>query len=442
MKRAMAVLALGAFSLISLVGQKKPEWKDRAEYDLYESITKEANAQTKIGLLDQWKQKYPTSEFGDVRGKLFIDTYRQLGDGKKMMAAAKDMTAAYPEDIYPLYWMNLLTISLNDNTADALDTGEKAAKGLLAILDKVYDPAKKPANVTEDAFKKDRDNTESLAHRTLGWVAMQRQQWEAAENSFNNVLKKNPSDAQVSSWLGTVILRQRKVEKQAKGLYSIARAAVYEGQGALPPETRKSLLAFIEKSYINYHGDRAGLDDILNKAKTEALPPDDIKIESKDEILAKQEEELKKSNPQLALWVSIKRELTGANSTNYWNEMKGTAIPSGVEVGGTKVEKLKGKIVSTKAGKPKGVKEIVVGISSPDMSEVTLRFESPLNITVDPGTEVEFEGVPAEFQPDPFNVTFDVEPEKVTGLPKPATPPAKKAPAAPAKKAPAAPAKK
>ena len=52
MKRAMAVLALGAFSLISLVGQKKPEWKDRAEYDLYESITKEANAQTKAAALE------------------------------------------------------------------------------------------------------------------------------------------------------------------------------------------------------------------------------------------------------------------------------------------------------------------------------------------------------------------------------------------------------
>lgn len=441
MKRAVAILALGSLTLAGLWGQKKPEWKDRAEYDLYESITKEQAPKTKLGLLEQWDQKYPTSEFGDVRGKLMIDTYRQLNDGKGMMAAAKKMAAAYPKDIYPFYWMNLLTISLADGSADALDTGDKAAKGLLAVLDEVYDPAKKPANVTEDAFKKDRAATEAIAHKTTGWVAMQRNQFEPSEQAFTKVLQLNPGDGQVSSWLGTVILKQKKVEKQAAGLYQFARAASYDGAGALPEPARKQFLTYLEKTYINYHGDRGGLDEILTRAKAEALPPTGFTIESKDELLLKQEEELKKTNPQLALWVSIKRELSGANSATYFDgTLKNAQIPGNVEITpGVKVEKLKGKVVATKAGKPRGIKDIIVGISSQDMSEVTLRFENPINVTVEPGTELQFEGQVVEFTPDPFNVVFDVEPDKVIGLPKIAAAPKKAAPpaAAPAKKAPA-----
>jgi hypothetical protein len=69
---------------------------------------------------------------------------------------------------------------------------------------------------------------------------------------------------------------------------------------------------------------------------------------------------------------------------------------------------------------------LVVGISSKEISEVTLKFEKPLP-PVEKGTEIEFSGVPSAFSADPFNLTFDTDTDSVTGLPKPA--PVKKAPA-------------
>jgi hypothetical protein len=70
---------------------------------------------------------------------------------------------------------------------------------------------------------------------------------------------------------------------------------------------------------------------------------------------------------------------------------------------------------------------IIVGISSKDMSEVTLKFEKPLAAIPEKGTEIEFSGAPSAFASDPqMMLTFDVSPEDVTGLPKPAPP--KKAP--------------
>lgn len=59
------------------------------------------------------------------------------------------------------------------------------------------------------------------------------------------------------------------------------------------------------------------------------------------------------------------------------------------------------------------------------MSEVTLKFEKPLGAVPEKGTEIEFSGAPSAFDADTKMLTFDVDPEDVSGLPKPA--PAKKA---------------
>jgi len=190
-------------------------------------------------------------------------------------------------------------------------------------------------------------------------------------------------------------------------------------------------MSSFEKNYINFHGSKDGMEDVLKAAQSAAVPPEGFRIESQDEIMAKQEEELKKTNPVLALWVGIKRELTGANGPAYFeNSLKNAHIPGpdGIPVGETTVKKLKGTVVSVDP--PKRPKKVVLGLSSPNMSEVTLVFENPLAVAPEPGTVLEFAGVVTEYSLEPFNVTFEVEPADVSGLPAP-----KKA--APVKKAPA-----
>lgn len=424
LKKTIAALILGA--LCSATGLAQ-EWKDRAEYDLVvESIGKEQNPKTKLGLINQWKEKYPNTNFKDTRHNLYVVTYQQLGDAKGMKAACEDWLKDNPKALLAYYWMNLLTISLNDTSPDALATGDRVGKGLLSILDETFAPAKKPENIAADAWAAQKVEMAGIANKTLGWVAMQKNQNEAAENYFLESLKHAPNDAAVSLWTGTVIAKQRKLEKQSAALFHFIRAGSRDGQGALPAEQKKTVSAYFEKSYVNFHGDRGGLDEIVAMAKNSAIPPADFKIESKDEILIKQEEELKRTQPILALWVGIKRELSGANGPAYFENFKGTLVPGGVVVGETKVEKFKGTVVSsTPANRPK---EVVLGLSSADMSEVTIRFETPMPNPIAPGTELEFSGVPVSYTADPFMLVFDVEKEDVNGWPKP-EPPARKAPA-------------
>jgi hypothetical protein len=416
-KRAIAVVAIFILTPLTAWSQpSQPQWKDRAEYDLYEQIIKEQDLQTKLNLLGQWKGKYPVSDYKDVRYRTLLDTNRAMNNPKGMYDTATEMLADNPRNFLGLYWLNLLTVSINDKSDIALDAGEKAAKAFLGVMDENFDTTKRKADVTEDAWKKERAANESLAYRTLGWVAMQRNQNEEAEKQFIEALKRNPIDLQASLFAGTVTTRQRTLEKQSAALYHFARSGVYEGQGALAPQLRTQMLGTFEKNYVSFHGDRSGLDEIVARARTEALPPDHFKILSKEEIQLAREEELKTTNPMLALWTIIKRHLQDANGAQYFaGTLKNAAVPGGVDIGGTKVNKLKGTVISHKpAVNPK---EIVVGISSAEMPEVTIRLTTPLRGKIPAGTALEFSGVPIEFTPDPFNLVFAVANKDLSGWP-------------------------
>jgi hypothetical protein len=431
-KRAFALVALGSLATLAVVAQApQKQWKDRAEYDLFDSIRKEQNATTKLQLLKSWKEKYPNSDFKVDGGLQAMDAYRASGNGKEMLNAAKEVVDLDGKNVQALYWANLLTISLQDKSPEALAAGEKYAKGLIDAAPEFFDISKKPASVAEDAWKKEQSNMTATGHRTLGWVALQRKQNEDAEKEFLAVLQLNPNDAEVSSWAGTAVALQRKLEKQSSALYHFARAAYHEGQGALPEAARKSLQAYLEKQYVNFHGDKVGLDTLIEAAKKDAVPPAGFHIDSKDELLAKQEEELKKTNPQLALWVKIKGELSSANGQQYFeSSLKGAAVPPPEGIEG--VKKFKGWVVSV--APEKKPTSLILGISGKEMSEVTLKFDKPLVAVPEKGTEIEFSGAPAAFDADSKMLTFDVETADVSGLPKPA--PAKRAAPAARKAAP------
>ena len=102
-------------------------------------------------------------------------------------------------------------------------------------------------------------------------------------------------------------------------LYHFARAASYDGPGALPAEGRKQVDDYLTKAYTGFHGDTSGLAELKAKAKGAAVPPADFKIKSVREISiekAQAEEEFNKNNPMLALWKNMKTGLTTDAATS------------------------------------------------------------------------------------------------------------------------------
>ena len=386
--------------------EKKKAYKDQQEYTLYDSVTKETDATKKLALLNTWKEKYPDSDFKLDRLQLFLTTYQGLGQPAKMIDTAKEILAISPKDITALYWITFLTPTVGNTSADALDTADKAANGLLN--------AEKPATVKDADWTTAKAQTDAAAYTTLGWVAMARKNSDEAETNFKKSLAIDPKAAQVSYWLGTMLLGEKKPEKQSEALYDFARAAAYDGPGALNPDGRQKIDAYLTKVYTTLHGDTSGLAELKALAKTTAVPPADFKIKTGAEISAEKEEALKKSNPQLALWKSIKDSLTAADGEKYFESVKGAALPGGANG----VTKFRGWLI--KADPQVKSRVLLISMEGKDQpADVTLKLVGedgkavPLTGKPEVGVEVEFEGIGDSFTKDPFMVTFDVEKAKV-----------------------------
>jgi tetratricopeptide (TPR) repeat protein len=381
-------------------------WKDRAEYDLYVSIGQDTNPKTRLEKLEQWEKAYPMTEWIKERRTAFLTTYAALNDPKNAVEAAKKILADDPKDFTALYYTMYFTQALYSQTksADALSDGEKAAQAILASIDTP------PPNVKAEDWAKLRPDVELLAHVNLGFIAMQRMNWEGAESEYQKVLMQSPNNAQVDYWMGTVIASEKKLDKLPAAMFYFARAATIQGATALPAEAQKTALTYVQKQYKNFHGSDDGFNDLVASAKANATPPAGFTIKNANEIAqasAANEEEYNKSHPSEALWNSLKTALTGADGEMYFNmNMKGTEVPT-----------LKGRVIKLEpAVKPKTIllamEDKTNNTTTPD---ATLKFEMPLAGKVDEGTELTFEGSPESYTASPFMVVFTVEKDKLHG---------------------------
>jgi hypothetical protein len=400
MKRVQQFLSLGVFAAcITAHGAAPAKWTDRSEYDLALNIRAEAAPQKRLTLLDQWKAKYPKTELQQVRQELYLSAYQSLGDSPHMLAVAREMIAGGADNLVGLYWCTLLVPEAKGVTPDLLAAGEKAAHQLLAGLDKY--------SASPEAGPKRRAEVEFLAHRALGWIQWQRADYPAAEAEFTKCLQTEPKSAEISAWLGTVMALDRQPANQVPALWHLARAASYRDAGALPDAQRRQLGPVLERLYTTYHGETAGLDQLRIASVAATFPPTGFDIESGSAAaLRKQDEELNRTNPQLASWIRIRRRLEAPDGDAYFAaSLHNTPLPM----------RLKGTLLrTTPAGKPK---ELVLGVGDATAEEVILKVETAFPNDAEPGTVLEFEGAIDAFTKAPFTLTVLGSPEKIDGWP-------------------------
>jgi len=436
-----SVTVVAALGISVALAQDPPpkQAKDEAEVELFKQSNPQTNpnATTRLSALSSWKEKYPDTAFKLERALFYALTYQQLNQGANMLGSAKEVLAIDPAHFYALGWVASLTESLITATAlqptpDNLSTGEKAAQALLQTQ-------KAPTGVTDEQWKQMKPPFDAMAHKTLGFIAGQRKQFDVAEQEYIKSAQIDPTQALVAYAVGSSILKQNKPERYPEALFYIARATNLGGPGALPPALKKPYDDFLVRSYAQFHGqDDAGLKELRQIAISQPMPPAGFTIKDKNTIQAEKEAEFAKSNPQLAFWKTLKEGLSAENGEQYFEMgVKDAQLPPPA------IKKLKGKLVSMKpAIRPN---QLVLAMDG-DTPEVTLKFETNLPGKADPGTEIEFEGVGDSFTKSPFMLTFKVEDkDKITGWPAQAAAPSgqkKAAPGAGVKKAAPAPAKK
>jgi hypothetical protein len=458
---AMTALAVGLYAQAPAAAPAAPQksaknWKDTAEYDLYSAIIKpDATPASRLQNLDKWKAGYPQSDYADTRQKIYLITYQALNNHRAAFDIATETLKTDPNDLASIQEILGYIRALEptdskaalsaQNKAD-LETAEKVARYLEANADAVFAPDKKPQGATDAQWAQAKPTMVKFAQFTLGYIGVEEKDSTKSEAELIKTLQTDPANAQASYMLATLLLGQQKdhPEKMPFALFEYARAAVYDGPGAMDAKTRGSVDNFLTtKAYPTYHGSAEGLPELKTLAKTNALPPGEgLKIKSTVDIAKEEEEKRQKAaadNPMLAFWTTMKEALTSADSAvsdKYWDAAKGAGLPPKDSV---PTGKFKGKLISaTPETRPK---ELLIAIEKPDVADVKLVLEEPLPGKMEPGGDISFFGSPEEFSKSPYIVTFKIADPKEdiegwTGK-GPAGPPrtgAKKAPATTKKK--------
>jgi hypothetical protein len=384
---AVGLLAIAGFAQAPAApAAKGPAVKDQGEYDLTQAITKETNPQKQLDLLKQWEQKYPDSDFKANRSMRIASAEGQIAvKGAQPGATAADQDAAV-----------------------------KAAQDLEENVAKYLAPENKPATATEEQWKQARQTLEMQAHTVMATLDMAKNTPAgntAAEEEYKKEMAIAPGDASSTYQLGVLILRERNVARIPEGLFYIAKAIQITGPQALPPAGKTAAETYLQKAYAGYHGAGDGLDELKKVAASSPTMPPDFKIESVTDIAKKQEGDaaaFAAANPDIALWRQIRGALTAADGDTYFGQIKDAEVPPAGQAGFTM---FRAKVISQPSPK-----ELLVNIDNL-AGDATLKFETALKGTIDPGTMVKFKGVVESFVKDPYMLTFTVEKEDVEGLP-------------------------
>jgi tetratricopeptide (TPR) repeat protein len=378
--------------------------KDQGEYDLFNSVSKETDKAKQLQYLNQWVEKYPDSDYQEEQARF----YDQLNQPAKAIEVSQRILAKQPKDLIALTVMCTDVPKLAAAaTPDQLSAAEKAAHTMLDNLD-----ALKPAGVTDDQWKQAKPSLQTLAKNTIEWIetkpvrdALDKKDYPAAEVALTKLVQAHPDNGQLAYQLGSTLVSEKDPNKYPEAVYEIARALEI---GGLPAQSRPQVEAYLAKIFNAYHGaDDEALKNLRQLAKASPLPPPDYKLETSSEVAARKEAEFTKSNPSLALWMNLRKNLTDP-SQQYFDQMKGQLV------GGGATPKLKGTIVDAKPACHS--KELEVALSDAKTAEVTIKLDMPLKGKPATGQQIEWQGVPTEFSRDPFMMTMTAEDGMIEGL--------------------------
>ncbi len=390
---------------------------DPKEFELYEAYNKATTPKDKVAALDKWKAAFPNSDVAEDRENMYLVAYSAVPDLRKAFDKAAEILQTRPNYAYALQIILSMAPQLNPIQPADLDTAERVSKHILDDPNAVFAAANKPdAAMKDEQWAAMKPLFTTVAQRTYAWVFVQRKDNAKQEVEITKYLQMDPTQAQFSYFLAGALLAQNQQfpEKQPAAIFHFARAAAYDGQNSLPEAQRKTVTDYVTRIYTSYHGSDQGLPELLALAKTNAFPPAGFSIDSGAVIAQKQaaaQAAIDAANPVFAFWRDyIKGQLTKDDGQMFFDmNMKDASIPSGVNG----LMKLKAKLISqTPANKPKS---LVLGLEKGDVPDVTLVFDEALPGNMEPGADLEFEGVAKSFTKEPFMLTLEVTKDQLVG---------------------------
>ncbi|MGC2660593.1 MAG: hypothetical protein WA324_21770 [Bryobacteraceae bacterium] len=418
MKSAMATaafaLALAGLTALPMCAQAPAaggaattkNWKDRGEYDLYASIVKASDAKQRLDLLNQWSDKYPTSDYKPDRIEMYCTTYNQLAQTDAATNAPKVLDyCKQAVEIDPKYFQGYYFPLVWGPVAGGTSPTPAIESQVDADAHAIIDQGIKPPGVADDKWDAAKPQVMALAHKALAWEDNAKGDMAGAEEQYKDSLQANPNDSALAYQYGVLL---QKDKKYGDALFEYARAATYDGPGALPADNRQKVMDYFTKFYKDYHGSPDGADQILTAAKTSAVPPAGFTPPPSAADLANKDAQAMtdrmNADPSFKLWETIKTNLAAPDGQTFFNntvqgaEIPGTAVPG--------VTSFKGTVISVDP--PDKPTTITLGVEDPKTPDATLQFSEAINPVdpIKPGDQLTFSGVAESFTPSPYMLTF------------------------------------
>ncbi len=247
-----------------------PQWKSRDEYDAFNAMAGEKDADKQIALAQAFIQKFANSDFIGNAYTVEMEDYYKLGKTDQAIDAAKKVMAANPNNLDALAFLSyVFPFKYNKADADAatqLTQAQTNAQHGLELVQKLP----KPANVTQEAYDQYVKSKRALFNGTLGFVGLQQNKYPDAINYLKQAKVDNPSDVYTIYRLALAYLLSTPPDDD-NGIWYYAHALAL-AKAAKDPNV-DAWEKYLNQTYLAYHGTDTGLSDIEAQAATQTDPP-------------------------------------------------------------------------------------------------------------------------------------------------------------------------
>jgi tetratricopeptide (TPR) repeat protein len=256
-----------------------------AEYNSYQACAAEKNPQAQVKCLDDFVAKYPNSALLIYIYPLYYNAYSQLKNWSKVMEYADKLLAlgdkVEPPIRYQAYYARAFAYSnMPPNSPDVQAQAPKACEAAKAGL-KTLSELKKPDNMSEEDFNKQKQQPAILFNYTLAQCSMIQKDYQTAIDSYKAVLEKNPDDAITSYKIGQAYMAMNPPQ-QMDAFWYFAKAASAKNANQTQATQVKT---YLRKLIANYQGGNvcdnlidAELNELLQLASTSAERPASYKL--------------------------------------------------------------------------------------------------------------------------------------------------------------------
>jgi tetratricopeptide (TPR) repeat protein len=377
--------------------QQKKEIKDPAEYNAYVGAVQQQDANAKISGLEAFLTQYPNSVMKEDALEVLMSAYQQTNNQAKMLETAQRVLQANPNNLRALAllaYVKRAQAEAGQNPQQNLaDAAQYANKGLEALK-----TAPKPEGTSDADFEKLKTQMSVIFNGTAGIAALQNKDYEHAQAELRAAVQGDPNELRNVYPLALADLTGTP-PNPVEGLFFIARAANL----AAGSPGQAQIQAYGLSQYKKYHGSDQGWSDVVASAKSNPAPPAGFDIakyvpptpaeEAAELVKNKTPNDIKQMT--FAEWQKVLSAGKPEDQDKVWTVIKGVPL------------QMEGLVIAATAT------EVQIAESQDDIDQkradivVTMSGTIPDKLMPKVGANLQFEGTPVSYTPNPFVMSMD-----------------------------------